>query len=116
MKYCAIYYRKSDDRKPFHFAHREWLKAVKPLTTTSFIPDFLSQKIFGRGIVGQILSFIKGLFIPSADVYILEGIASLPCVAFRKGKRIVINSDIFVKQLHKTKGIKRRYSYGGFWD
>jgi glycosyltransferase involved in cell wall biosynthesis len=111
MKYCAVYYRKdSDDGEPFHNAHRAWIKLIQPEAVTSFIPDFISTKKFGTGLIGQMLSFMKGLVVPSAEAYILEGIASLPSVAFKKGKKIVINSDTFVRQLATMSGLRRTYA------
>ncbi|HME87179.1 MAG TPA: glycosyltransferase family 4 protein, partial [Candidatus Nanoarchaeia archaeon] len=110
MKTCAIYYRKTDDGTPFHYAHKQWIQSLKPEAVTAFTPNFLNQDSIATGFIGQVLSFAKGLVVPSADVYILEGIACLPSVAFKKGKKIVINSDVFVRNLSSMSGLRKRYA------
>ena len=111
MKCCAIYYRRDvDDKEKFHPAHRRWIYSLKPTIITSFIPDFLDVSVFGKGMIGQLLSFLKGFFVPSADLYIMEGVACLPCTLLKKGKKIVINTDTFVKTLGSMKGLQKKYS------
>ena len=97
MKIQPIYYRENE-HGPFHDIHRVWVDSIKTEKAKPFIPNFfLKRPFFWHPILSQVLSFVQGLFIPKADVYLCETMACVP-VTWRRSKKakvIVINSDTF---------------------
>ena len=96
-----------------HPIHDAWMKEVSNRRIKPYIPNFL---FFGRhGLrnfpkIAQIVSFLNGLFVPSSKLYLIEGPATVPCVYFKKGIVISINSDTFFYNLKHSSYLVRLYS------
>lgn len=110
MKIEAVIFGRG--KEPHHI-HKAWLNSIGIKKFHNFtIFDF--RKIHpSLGALNQITGFMKSLFIPKADVYILTGIGALPAVILNKilhdSKIITINSDTFFTDYNKSTGFKRKY-------
>lgn len=100
---------KDEKNRPFHPAHQPWFNSIKQLKIKPYVPSFLTGNFRVSGIIGQIISLIQSFFIPRADLYILESISCMPCVIFKPGKKIIINTDTFFYDFHSFSGLKRKY-------
>ena len=102
MKTCFVYWDP-------HRVHRAWAESLHS-RFWAFVPfRFLKR----NGILLHISAFLKGLFLPCADTYLLESpmmiTALLPRLLFSKPKIIAINSDPFFFSLRRYKGIIKKY-------
>jgi len=112
MKVLFVYYNP-------HRIHESWANSV----TSEHYP-FVWKWLFNfratlkpgvKGIASKItaklpfiiypLSILRGLFLPKADVYLVESLSCVPAVYFRKGKVIMINDDIVFYLLQEKKGL-----------
>lgn len=77
-----------------HVLHETWMHEVSSRKIIPFVPKSID---FVRNIpiLSQIVSLVRGIFIPSAKVYFVEGVSSIPAVIFKRGKIICLNSDTF---------------------
>lgn len=104
MKTCFVYWDP-------HKVHRTWAEAVKA-TFTPFVPFnfFLFKK---NGALLHLSALLKGLFLPRADVYVLESpmmvTALLPRLLFFRPKVIAINSDPFFFSARGYRGLTKKY-------
>src|SRR3989344_1382722 len=110
MKICGIYYLKDENGKPFHRAHQPWFNSIRDIEIKSCLPDVFSSAFWTRGILGQLISFIRSVSIPKADAYLLESISCMPCVIFKPGRKIIINTDTFFYDFPRFSKIKRKYA------
>lgn len=90
-----------------HPVHNAWLRSINP-RFMPYIPNFLNKIIFLRDyiyqhtITNQICALMQSIFIPRADIFIVEGFKTiLPAIIHkRKNTKIVlINSDQFLLNL-----------------
>jgi len=109
-KICGIYYLRDQNGMPFHRAHMPWFDSIPNLKITSYKLDILPDAISSGGILAQKSSFLKSTIMPQADIYIMESISCIPSVIFKKGKKIIINTDTFFKDLENYSGIKKKYA------
>ena len=96
-----------------HPIHDAWIKEVSSRKIISYIPNFLFFGAFGLRRfpkLAQIASFLNCLFIPSSKIYLIEGPATVPCVYFKKGIVISINSDTFFYNMKHSSYLVRLYS------
>ncbi len=107
---CGIYYLRDQTGEPCHRAHMPWFKSIPNLRITSYKLDILPDVISSGGILAQKSSFLKSAIMPQADIYIMESISCMPSVTFRKGVKIIINTDTFFKDLESYSGIKKKYA------
>lgn len=99
---CVVVYRNP------HLTHKIWMESVSSRKFIPYIPE--RYQFFGVPLVTQMMAFVKGFFIPNAKVYLIEGVATVPSVLFKRGKVICINSDTFFFNLKKSSWIKKFYS------
>lgn len=107
---CGIYYLRDQNGMPFHRAHMPWFKSIPDLKIASYKLNVLPGIISSGGILAQKSSFLKSIAMPKADIYIMESISCIPSVIFRKGVKIIINTDTFFKDLENYSGIKKKYA------
>lgn len=96
-----------------HPIHRSWMNSISSRKIISYIPRWLYFGAYGIRripILAQFVSFLYGLFLPSAEIYLIEGVATAPCVLFKKGKVICINSDTFFYNMKCGSWLLRVYS------
>ncbi len=110
MKICGIYYLRDEEGNPFHPAHQPWIESIKKIKVKSCLPPFFSSTFWTKGVVGQIFSFIQSFNIPRADIYLIESISCMPCVIFKPGKKIIINTDTFFYDFPNFSYLKRKYA------
>jgi len=102
MKACFVYWDP-------HRVHKTWAESVRA-RFRSFVPFAFLKK---NGILLHLSAFLKGFFLPRADVYLLESpmmvTALLPRLLFGSKKIIAINSDPFFFSLRSYRGLTKKY-------
>lgn len=86
-----------------HRLHAAWLKSITDKIYPC-VPDFIFNRkkiydfVYKHTLLNQALCLVQGLFIPNADIYVVEGLkTALPAILRKKKgtKIILINSDTF---------------------
>jgi len=115
MKIIFVYYG-------LHRIHESWASTV---TSESYpfvwkwLFDFRAMTKPGlKGLFSKLIaripfilypiSMINGFFIPKANVYVVETLACVPAVYFKKRKVIMMNDDIVFYLLQEKKGIYQK--------
>lgn len=94
-----------------HFIHREWYKVINA-RVVPYVPKQLLKISKKFSLFGHIIAIINSLFLPKADIYLLDGIGAITATFFKpkKSKIISINSDTFFRDLKKMNPIQRMIS------
>jgi len=96
-----------------HIIHDTWFRSIGLDTTTSYTIFELRRLFPSLSKVSHLLGYVRSIFMPKADVYVLTSLGALPAVILKKklfGSKVVsINSDTFFTDLNKSKGLQKAY-------
>ena len=92
-----------------HVIHQAWANAIES-RIVRYLPRWMLLIARKSPLLQIICCAAYAPFLPSADVYFLDGIAATPMLFFRKPKKVIcINSDTFFRDIEKKPGFLKKF-------